>query len=317
MKLAVKTPAPTEETVHLKPHRADLTRKQLCHLRQLADAQECVSHPSFGLSETEEELFGSNTPEVQISTWNNFARITGLRDSASTQNQKPTRLKGSDEARLFLQYNYARYRLARLGNTPGEKPTVDRQTEMTRWYQRAMRLRSKLTAANLALVVAMAKRTNIQGVDFGELISEGNMALLRAIEKFDVSRGFKFSTYACRVILKGFYRMANKANKHNTRFGTELDPGMEPGDQTEIKRQEIRNNSLSVLHKILQKNKAELSKKERWIIDQRFGLTEERKKRTLVSIGEELGVSKERVRQLQRAALAKLRRMFKKEASPI
>ena len=73
----------------------------------------------------------------------------------------------------------------------------------------------------------MAKRTRMGDVDFGELVSEGNMALLRAVEKFDIGRGFKFSTYACRAILKAFSRIAMKTNRYRQAFPTEFDPTME------------------------------------------------------------------------------------------
>jgi len=88
---------------------------------------------------------------------------------------------------------------------------------------------------------------------------------------------------------------------------------MEPGDPTEIKRQAVQNDALSRLHDILVKNRAELSATEQRVIDQRFALTEGGKKKTLALIGGEMGVSKERIRQIQRSALAKLRRAFRNE----
>ncbi|MCP4379477.1 MAG: sigma-70 family RNA polymerase sigma factor, partial [bacterium] len=212
--------------------------------------------------------------------------------------------------RLFLRYNYARYRLASLARMPGKKSSPIRIAEMYGWYQRAMRLRSDLTGANLALVIAMAKRMNIPDVDFSELISEGNMALLRAIEKFDVSRGYKFSTYACRVILKSFSRLASKSSTHRRRFGAEFDPSMEPEGFIEQKRRTIQSDALARLHEILIKNHADLTATEQRVIDQRFALTKGGKKKTLALIGKEMSVSKERIRQIQRAAIAKLRRAF-------
>ena len=50
--------------------------------------------------------------------------------------------------------------------------------------------------------------------EFAEIVSEGNMALMRAVDKFSVDRGFKFSTYACRAILKAFSRTAMKSSRH-------------------------------------------------------------------------------------------------------
>ncbi|MDP6635950.1 MAG: sigma-70 family RNA polymerase sigma factor [Phycisphaerae bacterium] len=285
-----------------------LTGRQLSHLQKIAASQECVLHPSFELSCTEAELFGPDAPEIKINSWASFP---GLHGDMNTRHQGDTKLRTADEVRLFLRYNYARYRLARLGRMPGRRSSHARTAEMHRWYQRAMRLRSQLTGANLALVIAMAKRTKIPDVDFSELISEGNMALLGAIEKFDVSRGFKFSTYACRVILKSFSRLATNSSKHRRRFGVEFDPSMEPGDQVEIKRTTVRNDALSRLHEILLRNHADLSTPEQRVIDRRFALTEGGKKKTLAVVGKEMGVSKERIRQIQRSALAKLRRAFR------
>jgi RNA polymerase sigma factor (sigma-70 family) len=289
---------------------ADLTGRQLCHLKQLAASQECVPHPSFELSCTEGELFGPDAPEVKVSAWANFPE---LQKDMLPRHQGCSPLGTADEVRLFLRYNYARYRLACLARMSGKKASRTRTAEMYRWYRRAMRLRSDLTGANLALVIAMAKRTKIPDMDFTELISEGNMALLRAIEKFDVSRGYKFSTYACRVILKSFSRLASKSSTHRRRFGMEFDPSMEPGNHTEQKRQAVRNEALSRLHQILIENHASLTAAEQRVLDQWFALTEGGKKKTLALIGEKMGVSKERIRQIQRSALAKLRRAFRDE----
>ena len=312
--MKARTNKKPDRTIRPPGEAADLTGEQVCHLKQLAASQECVPHPSFELSCTEEELFGPDAPEVRVNAWANFPE---LQEDIPPRHQGYSPLRSADEIRLFLRYNYARYRLASLARAPAKKSSRARTAEMYRWYRRAMRLRSDLTGANLALVIAMAKRTRIPDVDFSELVSEGNMALLRAIEKFDVSRGYKFSTYACRVILKSFSRLASKSCIHRRRFGVEFDPSMEPGDHTEQKRQAVRNDALARLHEILVKNHADLNTTEQRVIDQRFALTEGGKKKTLALIGSEMGVSKERIRQIQRSALAKLRRAFRDERLPV
>jgi len=308
--MKTRTNKKPDRTIRPPGEAADLTGRQLCHLKQLAASQACVPHPSFELSCTEEELFGPEAPEVRVNAWANFPE---LQEDHPPRHQGYSPLRSADEVRLFLRYNYARYRLASLARMPGKVSSRTRTAEMYRWYRRAMRLRSDLTGANLALVIAMAKRTKIPDVDFSELVSEGNMALLRAIEKFDVSRGYKFSTYACRVILKSFSRLASKSGTHRRRFGLEFDPSMEPEDQTEQKRQAVQSDALSRLHGILLNNHADLIATEQRVIDQRFALTEGGKKKTLAVIGSEMGVSKERIRQIQRSALAKLRRAFRDE----
>jgi RNA polymerase primary sigma factor len=305
--MKTRTSKISDRTVHPSGEATDLTGRQLSHLEQLATSKNCISHPSFDLSCTEEELFGPDAPEVRISAWSSFPE---LQEDIPPRHQGHSPLRSEDEVRLFLRYNYARYRLASLARMSGKKSSARRTTEMYRWYRRAMRLRSDLTGANLALVIAMAKRMKIPDVNFSELVSEGNMALLRAIEKFDVSRGYKFSTYACRVILQSFSRLANKSSSHRRRFGIEFEASMEPEDYIEQKRQAMQNDALSRLHAILIGNHADLSATEQKVINQRFALTEGGKKQTLALIGKEMGVSKERIRQIQRAALAKLRRAF-------
>src|SRR5207237_1973187 len=102
--------------------------------------------------------------------------------------------------------------------------------QIVEWHRRFEHYREYLVRTNLALVLAMAKRTRLGDVDFAEIVSEGNMALIRAVDKFNVDRGFKFSTYACRAILKGFSRCAMKHSKHRIRFPVEFDADMEKSD---------------------------------------------------------------------------------------
>ena len=85
----------------------------------------------------------------------------------------------------------------------------------------------------------MAKRTRLGDVDFAEVVSEGNMALIRAVDKFNVDKGFKFSTYACRAILKAFSRTALKSNRHRMRFPVEFEPDMEKSDWSDRKRDAV------------------------------------------------------------------------------
>ena len=113
----------------------------------------------------------------------------------------------------------------------------------------------------------MAKRTRLGDIDFAEIVSEGNMALLRAVEKFNVDRGFKFSTYACRAILKAFSRTALKASKYKTRFPVEFEPEYEKSDWADRRRDAVEEEDcVDELKQIVDRNLAELSDVEQTVI---------------------------------------------------
>jgi RNA polymerase primary sigma factor len=161
--------------------------------------------------------------------------------------------------------------------------------------------------ANMALVMAMARRTRIPNVEFPDLISEGNMALLRAVEKFDVARGFKFSTYACRAILKGYNRMATRTGRYRQQFPTEFDPEMERSDQVERRHRQEHADSIETVRDLLDRNRAHLSEVERVVVKERFAIGRDGKGSTLAEVGRLIGLTNERVRQIQNVALTKIR----------
>jgi len=222
---------------------------------------------------------------------------------------KPLNL--SQEAKLFLKLNYARYRMYTLRRTYRNRPIgVKVSREILLWKRRELKVRSQLTQANIPLVLAMAKRAKPVGVDFGELIGEGNMALLRSIDKFDCGRGFKFSTYACRAILKSFSRTVLKATRYRGRFPVQFDPDLEKGNFIESRREDTETHCVDRLRDILGQNEADLSDIERTVVRARFAVDNTftpEGPMTLERVGKIVGVSKERIRQIQNNALAKLR----------
>src|SRR5690606_19884154 len=139
-----------------------------------------------------------------------------------------------------------------------------------KWHRRYEHLREYLVRTNLALVLAMAKRTRLGDVDFAEIVSEGNMALLRSVEKFNVERGFKFSTYACRAILKAFSRTAQKASRYRSRFPVEFEPDLEKSDWADRKRDMVEEDCVDELKAIVERNLADLSSVEETVIQRRF-----------------------------------------------
>lgn len=225
-------------------------------------------------------------------------------------------LTGEQEKHLFLRLNYARYRLFRLLEAnAGRALRADDMHDLLKWDTIIEDTRNEIVRFNIPLVLAMAKRTRITGVDQSDLISEGNMALLRSVDKFDTARGFKFSTYACRAILKSFSRVATRTARYRGYFPTEFDPTLEKSNCQDERRREIEDTCVSELRSILGSNMASLNDVERQVILARFAIetadTEDPPKaKTLEQVGEMIGVTKERVRQIQNKALSKLKTLL-------
>jgi RNA polymerase primary sigma factor len=263
-----------------------------------------VSDRSFASIAAEKRLFGADAQPIRVAAWTQFPE-SGDDDPRVAGGRRA--LSGKDEVALFLRYNYARLRLMKALRMLGRHGTASKEFQL--WHRRMMDCKELIARANMALVIAMAKRTRIPNVEFSELISEGNMALLRSIEKFDVSRGFKFSTYACRSILKSFNRLATKTGRYRRLFPTEFDPELERSDQ-EARRGEIeRQDSLDELRDVMSNNRAGLTALERRVLTERYaiGRKGDDRVRTLTEVGQIVGLTNERVRQIQNAALAKLR----------
>ena len=238
---------------------------------------------------------------------------TGGRKRAAPRKGKPLVLTAEQERSLFLKFNYARFMIAKIQTRlDGRSPNLKTKRELLEWNQTATRYREQIAETNLALVLAMAKRTRLIDVDFGDLVSEGNMALMRSVDKFDCERGFKFSTYACRAILKAFSRHGMKMSRYRQRFPMEFDPAFEKSDHLANTRAQNDQECADEVRHIVLNNDADLSDVELAVIEHRFGVGNEadeplRRTLTLEQVGQIIGVTKERVRQIQNKALAKLK----------
>src|SRR5262245_6832194 len=132
------------------------------------------------------------------------------------------------------------------------------------------------------------------------------MSLIRAVEKFDYARGNKFSTYASWAIMKNYARSIPDEHVQRDRFVTGHDEMFEAtADQRSS--EQLHESQLRQMRDSIARILEKLDERERCIIVSRFGLDEAGEPHTLEEVGNELGVTKERVRQLEVRAMDKLR----------
>jgi RNA polymerase primary sigma factor len=243
-----------------------------------------------------------------------------------------------------------------------------RRSEIVKHFEqvreRARQATNQMIQANLRLVISVAKNHIGWGVPLSDLIQEGNIGLMQAVQKFDHRRGYKFSTYAVLWIWQAVNRAVNDKSRMIRLPGHVVDDltklararrdlaqklGRQPTDkelasETGLPFRKVgpllkivaggtvsfeapmgeegsqlgdfiadqailqpeEQATASLLREELGKTLESLTPRERRVVELRFGLGDERS-RTLEEVGTELGLSKERIRQIEKEALAKLR----------
>lgn len=276
---------------------------------------------------------------------------------------KTALLSAEDEVELAQQIEVGLY-AAHLLEDPEVKLTRAKKRDLKILAKQGRKARSHLLEANLRLVVSLAKRYTGRGMPLLDLIQEGNLGLIRAMEKFDYSKGFKFSTYATWWIRQAITRgmadqsrtirlpvhLVEQVNKlsrikremyqHLGREATNEELAEESGiEESKIElllRQSRDPVSLdmpvgadeeaplgdfiedaeatdaetavvaSLRHSDIRAVLATLEQREQDVIRLRYGL-DDGVPRTLDQIGRKFGISRERVRQIEREVMAKLR----------
>ena len=183
--------------------------------------------------------------------------------------------------------------------------------EIERLQEEALAVKNQIIRANLRLVVSIAKRHVGPSNNFFELVSDGNMSLIRAVEKFDFSRGNKFSTYASWAIMKNFARTIPEENYRRDRFVTGHEEMFEAAADNRTDEHEYES-ALKRMQEAVKGMLGRLDDRERKIIISRFGLGGA-SEQTLEQLGRELGITKERVRQIESRAQEKLRKIASEE----
>ncbi|MCI0349855.1 MAG: sigma-70 family RNA polymerase sigma factor, partial [Acidobacteriales bacterium] len=222
-------------------------------------------------------------------------------------------LNKDQEQHLFRKMNFLKFKASRLleemktptGRIDPHKVRIQDLDRIEELLEQANLIKDQLINCNMRLVVSIAKRHGAATENFFELLSDGNMSLIRAVEKFDFSRGNKFSTYASWAIMKNFARSIPEEKNRRERYMTGAEELFDVAPDNRTDEQECLASAEQASHKV-NRLLEYLDPREREIIRMRAGLDNE-EGMTLEKIGEKLGITKERVRQLNVRAMKKLR----------
>jgi RNA polymerase primary sigma factor len=275
----------------------------------LATELEFIGSPSFSEPSAEAEILG----DILLGTGGEEAvGMTAKTPDLPSHLARlcETKLLTSlEEKALFARMNFLRFRANQLKSKIDlESPDewlirrIDGLLRAADWH------RDCLVKSNMRLVISIVKKFVNSNNVFDDLLSDGIVALIKAVEKFDVGLGFRFSTYATQVVRRNTYRkVMEKQNERQRNITSIHESGMDfTEDQKSSSMSEGRWNELrSKLSLMLD----HLDRREKLIIRARFSLGGHRKVQTLQKLADVLGVSKERIRQLEKRALDKLRGM--------
>ncbi len=219
-----------------------------------------------------------------------------LRDLYRTPLLTPARERG-----LFLLFNFHKCRFAAARRRLDPELASARDLAVLEGHlAEATAVKNDILRANLRLVVSVARRHVRPGVPLMDLVSEGNITLMRAVEGFDVHKGFRFSTYATLALMKGFARAVPQlagAGRRTVSDAAVLAAVADVRGEAVAEHQLDRDHVLHLLGR--------LDDRGRQVLRARYGLGAA--PASCEQVGRRLGLSEQRVRQIERAALATLR----------
>ena len=183
------------------------------HIRQLP--LDFIPNALFARSSAEKVVNQSFPGPVEVKK---VRRPSGLPAYLASLYEVPL-LTREQEVWLFRKFNYLKHKATALREQlDPERPNARIMDQIDRLYDEIVELKNRIVRANLRLVVSIAKRRVSPGDSFFDLVSDGNMSLIRAVEKFDYARGNKFSTYASWAIMKNYARTIPDEHKRRDRF---------------------------------------------------------------------------------------------------
>lgn len=183
------------------------------------------------------------------------------------------------------------------------RPIKLRRIQAERLHERIMEY---LVNQNIGLIYEMRRRSAVRDIDRDDLFSEGLWTLYRSVVSFNPWKGYKFSTYACTSILRAFTALSNRERREAARVRKADELSRAEANRTAPL--ELGSQILVEQLKLMLADKdGVLTPLERFVLDRRLLQTTNGRSETLESIGHMIQFSKERVRQIQISAIAKLR----------
>jgi RNA polymerase primary sigma factor len=274
--------------------------------RLLEQPLECIYHASFDNPAAEAEITAPMPNAVEYEAHRQKMRAPKDAPPELASLYEVPLLDKEQEQHLFRQMNFFKHKAGKLRTRlDPTRARIHQLKQIENLQVRANAVKDQLINCNMRLVVSIAKRHASQSDNFFELLSDGNMSLIRAVEKFDFSRGNKFSTYATWAIMKNYARSIPEEKRRRERYVTGHEELFEISADTRSDEQECLAAAEQNSHRINRLLES-LDDRERQIIRMRAGL-DNSEGMTLEEIGQQLGITKERVRQLNVRIMNKLR----------
>jgi RNA polymerase sigma factor (sigma-70 family) len=192
--------------------------------------------------------------------------------------------------------HYAAYRWETAGNT----------RERTRWQRRYFALRDGIVLGNRKLIFRAVQKWKSVGYQADDLIGECHIVLIRVVATYNPWLNIRFSTFAFTCLMRALSRLWERLSLEEKRQPLFLEQLTDA--DVSASRQSSESNRWEPLEEFLREDHALLSEREKIVLKRRYGLCDSTDKTTLEAVGRDLGLSKERIRQLEKAALDKLRR---------
>jgi RNA polymerase primary sigma factor len=220
-----------------------------------------------------------------------------------------TRLLAKEEEQFyFRRMNWLKFKAATTrGRLDRRRASLKQIEAVEGLLNEAETVKAILITSNLRLVVSIAKKFVDPAWSFDELVSEGNVALMRAVEKFNFALGNRFSTYATYAIQRHFYRLSQRGRQFRKRFVAD-DEALKDRAEVQPEHEYCSAEQIAMLKELFAGFLAELEPRERKIVVARFGF-DGKAPRTFRELGSQMGVCKERIRQIQSRAMEKLREL--------